>query len=259
MGDSAPSRCLAPDATSHLVGDAEGGRRFLPGPGCRVSQAGRVTRAPCCPFQTRARGPDSSFWSTGVRGTPFGAAAQPYNAGSGVPVSKNVRLRVAKCLELRRGLWACPALESPGPSLWVKPRARLGCGGREDTVVGSPACASSAGLRFPSGKEGVCLQVAKDRAEAVGLGRWPWLWLPRGSLAFLRRNLFRVGRKLKSLGEFGKQLASGHTEGRGRARTSRQDQSPTQGHSQCTPSPQTILEGVPTHLPALSPMTSQVK
>lgn len=60
------------------------------------------------------------------------------------------------------------------------------------------------------------MQVAKDRAEA--LGRWPWLWLPGGSLALLGRNLLRVGSKL-SPGEFGKQLALGHTVGRGRTRT----------------------------------------
>lgn len=142
-----------------------------------------------------------------------------------------------------RVLWRQPAGQAQGmPSRWA--------GGQEDTDVWTPECASSAGLRFPSGKEGGFLQAAKDREEALGLPRWPRFWLPRGSFC---RNLLDVESKL-SLRKSGKQLALGHPAGlECRARPPNPGQLPLHPtHSQ------TIQEEVPTHQPGPSPVASQV-
>ena len=55
----------------------------------------------------------------------------------------------------QEGLAPALAFWAERPSLWA------GRGG--DAAVRTPECASSAGLRFPSGKEGAFLQVAEDR------------------------------------------------------------------------------------------------
>lgn len=68
-------------------------------------------------------------------------------------------------------LSAQPAGQAQGtPALWA--------GGQEDTDVWTPEYASSAGLRFPSRKEGAVLQAAEDREEARGFQKWPSVWLP---------------------------------------------------------------------------------